>query len=315
MDHPKGALKESSQELLNDTDNSTKKTPFLCNHKERVVFPFKLMEVLSNDNHSDVISWVEHGESFMIHDRKKFVTSVMPNYFKQTKFESFMRKLSRWGFRKEKHGPAAGAYYHGLFKRDNPELCLQMTTLHESKNESVFKRGYMQERISSPFKTTNNPSHRIQRELLLRNLQFQHQLESDLFDESLLEFLLLKRRRRENMNLRYPSALTENCSFINSAGSVRSNLLRKASQGLNFNDVTDIIPGQTKWTRSEALGDALDDEIGRTFMKSVLHKSDSPNPSMFSELMDSSPSSLLELHDFPEYHDILMEDMNIDAYL
>merc|ERR1719148_131280 len=89
-------------------------------------FPLKLMEVLTNDDHKDIISWLAHGRGFMIFQTKEFVANVMPKYFKQTKFPSFTRKLSRWGFKRVQRGPEVGVYYHELFNRDNPNLCMHM---------------------------------------------------------------------------------------------------------------------------------------------------------------------------------------------
>jgi HSF-type DNA-binding len=50
----------------------------------------------------------------------------LPKFFKQSKFTSFTRKLNRWGFIRVTRGPQTGSYFHKLFQRDHPELCLQM---------------------------------------------------------------------------------------------------------------------------------------------------------------------------------------------
>lgn len=109
-------------------------------------FPLKLMEVLSNDDHKDTISWLAHGKGFMIFQTKEFVANVMPMYFKQTKFPSFTRKLSRWGFNRVQRGPEVGVYYHDLFNRDKPRLCRHMRSLrgregkmlkHDSEGSSI----------------------------------------------------------------------------------------------------------------------------------------------------------------------------------
>jgi len=312
MNHPKI---DSSKGLVDGTDSSTKKVTFLSSHEKIKAFPLKLMEVLSNDDHSDVISWLEHGGSFMIYKRDKFVTSVMPKYFKQTKFESFMRKLSRWGFRKEKRGPVIGAYYHYLFKRDNPRLCLQMNSLQNKHTESIFKRGYIQEQILNPVNNTDNPSHRIKGELLLRNLRLQRKLQSDLFEERLLELLLLKRRHREKTELRNSSVLTDRSLLSIRADAIRENLMRKASQCLPINNVADAIPSQTRWSRKEALRAPMDNESGRTAQKGILRNSNRHSPNIFPDYTDLSQSSSLGWHDLKEYNDILREEMSIADYL
>jgi len=93
----------------------------------------QLMEILDNEDHADVISWLPHGQGFMIYKKKAFEINVMSRYFKQAKFTSFTRKLNRWGFTRVTRGPETGAYYHKFFKRDQNRLCLQMTCQSSAK--------------------------------------------------------------------------------------------------------------------------------------------------------------------------------------
>jgi hypothetical protein len=84
------------------------------------------MELLTSHEYMDVISWIPNGAAFIIYKKKKFSTEVLPKFFKQSKFTSFTRKLNRWGFIRITRGPQTGSYFHKLFHRDQPELCLQM---------------------------------------------------------------------------------------------------------------------------------------------------------------------------------------------
>lgn len=95
------------------------------------------MEILSNEEHSDIISWLPHGNGFLIHKKKAFANEILPNHFKASKFTSFTRKLNRWGFSRAPRGPETGAYFHKLFCRDKPELCLQMTSNSGNKYQST----------------------------------------------------------------------------------------------------------------------------------------------------------------------------------
>lgn len=82
-------------------------------HEERwITFPEKLMSVLDNDQLSAIITWLPHGKGFIILQKKKFASDIMPLYFKHSKFTSFTRKLNRWGFTRVPRGPETGAYYH-----------------------------------------------------------------------------------------------------------------------------------------------------------------------------------------------------------
>jgi hypothetical protein len=84
------------------------------------------MEILSNEELSDIIAWLYHGRGFIIHQKKRFAAEVLPRYFRQVKYTSFTRKLNRWLFIRIARGPEAGAYYHKYFRRDDPRLCLKM---------------------------------------------------------------------------------------------------------------------------------------------------------------------------------------------
>ena len=91
------------------------------------------MEILTSDDHADTISWLPHGRSFIIYKKKTFAATVLPEFFKATKFTSFTRKLNRWGFTRVTRGPEMGSYYHRQFLRDSPELCLRMSSHTSSK--------------------------------------------------------------------------------------------------------------------------------------------------------------------------------------
>merc|ERR1719159_734982 len=82
-----------------------------------MTFPQRLMEILSNEENADIISWLPHGRGFMIYQKKRFASEIMPKYFKKSKFTSFTRKLNRWSFTRITRGPETGAYYHEFFQR------------------------------------------------------------------------------------------------------------------------------------------------------------------------------------------------------
>jgi hypothetical protein len=86
------------------------------------------MEILNNEEHAEIISWLPHGRGFMIYKKKQFETDIMSHFFhKHSKYTSFTRKLNRWGFVRVTRGPEMGAYYHKFFKRGESRLCMQMS--------------------------------------------------------------------------------------------------------------------------------------------------------------------------------------------
>jgi hypothetical protein len=73
--------------------------------------------------------WLPNGNAFALHP-PKFVKEILPKHFEGTKFESFTRKLNRWGFKRiagEDAPEETFAYSHHLFKRDFAELCRGMS--------------------------------------------------------------------------------------------------------------------------------------------------------------------------------------------
>jgi len=105
----------------------------------QVTFPQRLLQVLDEEEANEIISWLPHGNSFIVYDKKKFVDSILPRFFKESKFTSFTRKLNRWGFTRISRGVETGAYHHEFFRRDNPELCLKMKCQkkHEKKINTI----------------------------------------------------------------------------------------------------------------------------------------------------------------------------------
>ena len=84
------------------------------------------MQVLSNEEYSEIIAWLPHGKSFSILKTKAFAKDILPKHFKQAKYASFTRKLRRWGFQSILRGNETGAFYHtvrGLIFHLKPFYC------------------------------------------------------------------------------------------------------------------------------------------------------------------------------------------------
>jgi hypothetical protein len=75
---------------------------------------------------ADIVSFLPHGRTFLVHDVDQFVQKILQTYFKQSVWNSFTRQLSLYGFRRITSGPDSGAYYHELFLRNRKGLSLHM---------------------------------------------------------------------------------------------------------------------------------------------------------------------------------------------
>ena len=67
-------------------------------------FPETLMEVLSNEQNSDCISWLPCNQSFKITNSDKFSKTIIPKYFKTIKYTTFIRILNKWRFMRHTDG-------------------------------------------------------------------------------------------------------------------------------------------------------------------------------------------------------------------
>jgi hypothetical protein len=95
-------------------------------------FPFRLHQMLKgveDEGLDSIISWLpgKSQNTFKVHNKDEFMDRIMPRFFKQIKYKSFLRQLNLWGFdRILDSGPLRGSYRHPLFVKDQPELYYQM---------------------------------------------------------------------------------------------------------------------------------------------------------------------------------------------
>lgn len=105
-------------------------------------FPEKLHRMLDSverEGISDVVSFFSHGRAFAIHKPRRFVSEIMPRFFRQTRLTSFQRQLNLYGFRRISQGPDNGGYYHELFLKGRSGLCVNMKRT-KVKGASKLKR-------------------------------------------------------------------------------------------------------------------------------------------------------------------------------
>jgi len=86
-------------------------------------FPTRIQKILSIKEYSDVITWMPHGRAFKVLNKEELINTVIPNFFVCSKYESFTRQLTAWGFKRlYAKGPDEGCYYHEAFLRGLPQL-------------------------------------------------------------------------------------------------------------------------------------------------------------------------------------------------
>ena len=78
----------------------------------RLVYGRQLMDILSDEEASNAITWDSDGFCFAVLKPKKFTEDTLPRYMKKCKYKSFIRKLYRWGFRQFTSGDNTQCFYH-----------------------------------------------------------------------------------------------------------------------------------------------------------------------------------------------------------
>ena len=77
-----------------------------------------------------------HGRAWKIHDKDLLISEVVPNFFSQSKYESFTRQLNGWGFKKlHQSGNDYNAYYHEHFLRGLPHLTALMRRVPQNQGK------------------------------------------------------------------------------------------------------------------------------------------------------------------------------------
>lgn len=112
-------------------------------------FPRRLYDMLNSeakaaqeDNHHAkqhvvVISWSPSGKAFRIYNVKEFASTILPKYFRTTKFSSFQRNLNLYGFEKARRGADSDMYSHPSFQRDHPEELIELRKVNHSAASAV----------------------------------------------------------------------------------------------------------------------------------------------------------------------------------
>ena len=91
------------------------------------IFPMKLYDILCHPDFSHAISWLPHGRSWKVLNKEFFMEEICPHYFSQTRYESFIRQVNGWGFKRlRREGPDRASYYHDSFLRGYPHLIERM---------------------------------------------------------------------------------------------------------------------------------------------------------------------------------------------
>ena len=122
-------------------------------------FAENVYSLLHVPSYSSIISWNRTGTAVIIHDVDAFISTIMPVHFRHSQFNSFTRRLRRWGFSvirlgssPSEHGESSVLEFSSKnFLRDRPELCSLM------KDERQGKKKFKLKGSNTPSGVAHNP--------------------------------------------------------------------------------------------------------------------------------------------------------------
>lgn len=103
-------------------------------------FLAKTYEIFSLPDYRYCCDWSPDGTTIVISKIEEFSKQVLPKYFKHSNFQSFVRQLNMYDFRKLVQDPHNGEFAHKNFLRDYPEklaLIKRKANHRTSKTEPV----------------------------------------------------------------------------------------------------------------------------------------------------------------------------------
>ena len=154
------------------------------------IFLHKLLDRIELDGYSEVVSWSSSGMSFCIHDRDRFIDTIMPRYFPhQHHLKSFFRQLSLYGFQRVKKpqgsSPSSSCYAHPEFRRDDLARCYRMERKRTYSSASHRKSSSDSDTTLRSSSGSSKPRRVVSRDMLeyKKNTKDQDENKNDTFDD------------------------------------------------------------------------------------------------------------------------------------
>ena len=85
-------------------------------------FVRKLYYLVSANEHHHIIGWVRDGLAFEVRNPKLMESEILPKFFRHSRFQSFVRQLNFYAFKKISRERSSWIYSHEYFRKDKPEL-------------------------------------------------------------------------------------------------------------------------------------------------------------------------------------------------
>eukprot|EP00934_Nitzschia_sp_Nitz4_P001035 Nitzschia sp. Nitz4//scaffold6_size259037//139739//140719//NITZ4_001083-RA/size259037-processed-gene-0.21-mRNA-1//1//CDS//3329556920//1035//frame0 len=128
------------------------------NKEVRQPFPCKVYEMLEDADSkgfSDVVAWNKEGNGFMVHNKDRFTKEIVPKYYNQTRYKSFQRQLSLYGFQRTTTGSNKGLRYHEKLQRGMKHLCREMKPVGYKPRGQEHREKLREKKLSEDKMITN----------------------------------------------------------------------------------------------------------------------------------------------------------------
>jgi len=84
-------------------------------------FVKKLYDMVENES-NEIIGWVADGTAFEVKDPRRLELEVLPRFFRHSRFQSLVRQLNFYAFKKVSKERSSWLYSHRFFQRNRPDL-------------------------------------------------------------------------------------------------------------------------------------------------------------------------------------------------
>jgi len=98
------------------------KITFPNKNNDKDKFLFRLYDFLQEGTQTELVDWSSEGDSIYIKNQKEFSEQVLPMLFNHHNFNSFVRQLNMYNFRKIKNSEFGCFYANPNFRRDSRSL-------------------------------------------------------------------------------------------------------------------------------------------------------------------------------------------------
>ncbi|CAD8204894.1 unnamed protein product [Paramecium octaurelia] len=132
-------------------------------------FLIKLYEILESEQ--AVICWNKEGTTFQIQDPGLLTDQILPQYFKHRNYQSFLRQLNMYGFKKLKNKQGKNEFVHQQFRKGVKNNLLKI----KRRNQEDIKQSF--ETLTKEFQSESYLSeHEKMRKQLMQMQQEQQKI-------------------------------------------------------------------------------------------------------------------------------------------